>query len=350
MRLTELTDTAESGGLGVALAVVHYFDRLDHSAASEAELIDAARDLAECPVVVAWHDSEPSVRVDRDGAPHALDPVLVDRLSWALQRQSDRARGDRHGHIDDPALAEIVLSDKESPQARARALRLLGLDTERPLQVLAVSTRPGSSSARVVVEALGGAAHRRIRIGQLTALLYHPSDGVRQLAERMESAIAQAYPAPIAPNADPGPWVGIGGSGDPLDAPASWQQAVRCLQFTSSTAQGRRVIAYDRLHMFELLSEIPVETIRRNPDVLRIEELAATPSGAQAVATTEAFFVFGSLRRTAAELHVHHSTVAARLAAISEHMDWDLDDPIDRFMAMLAFMVRRMALSSAGTV
>ena len=345
LRLTELPDTPKS-----ALSVVHVFDRLDHSAATETELIDAAGDLAGCGVEVTWHDGEPSTRVERDGTPHPLDAVLADRLAWALRRQSDRARGDRHGHIDDPALAEIVLSDNESPQARTRALRLLGLDTERPLQVLAVSTRPGSSSARVVVDALGGTAHRRVRIGALTALLYHPSGSVRQLAEKMESAIAQAFPAPIAPNADPGPWVGIGGSGDPLDAPGSWQQAVRCLQFTSSTAQGRRVIAYDRLHMFELLSEIPVDIIRSNPDVLRIEELAETPSGAQAVATTEAFFVFGSLRRTAAELHVHHSTVAARLAAISEHMDWDLDDPIDRFMAMLALMVRRMALSSAGTV
>ncbi|MGW0175952.1 PucR family transcriptional regulator [Rhodococcus sp. NPDC003322] len=345
MRLSELPPTPES-----ALAVVRYFDRLDHSAASEAELIDAACDLAEGTVAVTWLNGEPAIRVEREGSPHPLETILIDRLTWALQRQCERARNDRQGQIDDPALAEIVLSDKESPQARARALRLLGLDTERPLQVLALSTRPGSSSARVVVDALGGAAHRRIRIGQLTALLYHPTDEVRQLAERMEAAIAQAFPAPFAPNADPGPWVGIGSLGDALNAPTSWQQAVRCLQFTSSTTQGRRVVAYERLHIFELLAEIPVDTIRRNPTLLRIEELAATPSGAQAVATTEAFFVFGSLRRTAAELHVHHSTVAARLATISEYMDWDLDDPIDRFTAMLALTVRRMALSSSGAV
>ncbi|NKZ80391.1 PucR family transcriptional regulator, partial [Rhodococcus hoagii] len=64
------------------------------------------------------------------------------------------------------------------------------------------------------------------------------------------------------------------------------------------------------------------------------------------VATLEAFCVFGSLRRTAAELHVHHSTVAARLAHLEEEMGWNLEDSMDRFTATLVLMIRRMALSS----
>jgi hypothetical protein len=65
------------------------------------------------------------------------------------------------------------------------------------------------------------------------------------------------------------------------------------------------------------------------------------------VETAEAFCVFGSLRRTAEELHLHHSTVAARLARIEAELGWDLDDPLDRFSATLVLMVRRIALSSA---
>lgn len=57
--------------------------------------------------------------------------------------------------------------------------------------------------------------------------------------------------------------------------------------------------------------------------------------------------MFGSLRRTAEELHVHHSTVAARLAHIESQLGWDMDDPLDRFSATLVLMIRRIALSSA---
>lgn len=98
--------------------------------------------------------------------------------------------------------------------------------------------------------------------------------------------------------------------------------------------------------MLELLADLPVDAVLSNPDVVRINEIAATPAGAVEVATVEAFCKYGSLRRTAEELYVHHSTVATRLAHVSAQMGWDFDDPMDRFIATLAFLVRRIALSA----
>ena len=106
------------------------------------------------------------------------------------------------------------------------------------------------------------------------------------------------------------------------------------------------MIAYERLSVLELLADLPLDRVLRNPDVQRVNEFAATAAGALEVSTVEAFFVFGSLRRTAEELHVHHSTVASRLANLTARMGWDFDDPMDRFMATLVFMVRRIALST----
>ena len=144
-----------------------------------------------------------------------------------------------------------------------------------------------------------------------------------------------------------GPWVGIGSGGNVFGASTSWHEALRALRFASSTGYGRRAVAYERLSSLELLADLPMDRVRRNRDVARINEIASSPTGALEVQTMEAFFVFGSLRRTAAELHVHHSTVAARLAHVQAQMGWDLDDPMDRFLATLVLMVRRIALSSA---
>jgi DNA-binding PucR family transcriptional regulator len=42
-------------------------------------------------------------------------------------------------------------------------------------------------------------------------------------------------------------------------------------------------------------------------------------------------------------LHLHHSSVAARLARIEEDMDWHLEVPRDRFRAQFALLARRLA-------
>lgn len=106
-------------------------------------------------------------------------------------------------------------------------------------------------------------------------------------------------------------------------------------------------MSFDCLSSLELLADLPLDRVPKNPDVARINAIAATPTGALEVSAAEAFCVFGSLRRTAAELHVHHSTVAARLARMEFQMGWSFDDPMDRFMATLVLMVRRIALSTA---
>ncbi|MFE4463062.1 helix-turn-helix domain-containing protein, partial [Nocardia tengchongensis] len=93
---------------------------------------------------------------------------------------------------------------------------------------------------------------------------------------------------------------------------------------------------------------LPVQRLLGTADVMRISEFAATEAGALAVDTLEAFCVFGTLRRTATELHLHHSTVAARIAQVEAVMGWDVDDALDRFTATLVLFVRRMALSSTA--
>lgn len=188
---------------------------------------------------------------------------------------------------------------------------------------------------------------RSAPIGGLTAVLTQTPFEDRRLCDSLHTALADAAPAPPRPGDGRGPWIGIGERMSVYAAPTSWAQARRALRFASSTVYGRRAVAFGRLGPLDLLAGVPLGRLLGARGIARINALAAMAAGAQDVDTLEAFCVYGSLRRTASELHVHHSTVASRLARVEAATDWDLGNSIDRFIATLVLMLRRMALSSA---
>lgn len=342
IRLSEL-----GSGADAVLRIVAHFDALVESSADAEAVVRSAESIAQCPVAVRWVSAtEPEVRLERAGAAaHPLDEVLVDRVRHALRMTASRVGSTVQ--LGDPALLELVLSDNELPTERARAIRLLGLDETREVRVLAVSAGSPAEALRVVVRELGDQPVRSVTIGADTALLCYSSEDARTLSDRLDAAIIAAFPPPLPAHIGRGPWVGIGAKTTVFGAAASWRQAQRGLRFASSTHYGRRAVAYERLSVLELLADLPLEQVLRHHDVARINAIASKPAGAHDVDTTEAFCVLGSLRRTATQLHLHHSTVAARIAHVESAMGWDLADPIDRFTATLVLFVRRIALSSA---
>ncbi|NKY42186.1 PucR family transcriptional regulator [Nocardia cerradoensis] len=348
------------------LRLIRYFDGFDESDSNADTVVRAAALLAECPAAASWpsgtvirYDAagrplpavmpppeatgEPAVWLERTGAAHALDAVLVDRLRHCLRVVAVRGSAAAPTGLDDPALLEVVLSEKQRREDRVRAMRLLGIDPAQPTRVLAVSG-PGAAEAVRIIGARGRVVRSAV-IGATTAVLIQDRETCRELSDVLNSAVVQEFPA--SRRGAGGPWVGMGERLPAYAAATSWEQARRALRFASSTWHGRRVVAYERLGSLALLGELPVQRLLGTSDVLRVNAFAATEAGALAVDTLEAFCVFGSLRRTAAELHLHHSTVAARIAQVEAVMGWDVDEALDRFMATLALMVRRIALSSA---
>ncbi|NKS33758.1 PucR family transcriptional regulator [Rhodococcus hoagii] len=361
VRMSELGSDSVS-----VLRIIAYFDELGESAANADTIVRAAALLAECSVGAGWasgtvigYDAlgnprgdlrppacspeEPGVWLDRDGTDRPLDSVLLDRLRHTLRVAAARSGSSETLRLGDPALLEVVLSDKERREDRVRAVGLLGLDPTRDIRVLAVSSNTSTAAVEQISRICAGRLVRSVDVGNLTAVLLQDGADSRTLADDLHAAMADAYPTS---GVDRGPWVGIGERLSVYAAPTSWKQARRALRFASSTGYGRRAVAYSRLGPLELLVELPLERLLNDRDVARINAIAASASGAQDVATLEAFCVFGSLRRTAAELYVHHSTVAARLAHLQAEMGWNLEDSMDRFTATLVLMIRRMALSS----
>ena len=355
------------------LRLVAQFDALEEQEANADAAVRFAALIAGCPVGVRWpggtvvrYDasgrldpiadgaSPPSDRhetvvwVERDGSGHPLDEVLLDRLRRLVSHVAARTGVSGTPHLGDPALLEVVLSAKEHREDRARAIRLLGLDETRPTCVLAASGHSPRETLRLITDELAAPTVRSAVIGNATAVVCQGSFDMRELSDRLERLIVEQFPAVVSTGTASGPWIGIGSVGNAFSATTSWHEAVRALRFASSTGFGRRVVAYERLSSLELLADLPIDRVRRNRDVARINEIASTPAGDLDVRTTEAFFVYGSLGRTAAELHVHHSTVAARLARVQAAMGWDFEDPVDRFLGTLVLMVRRIAMSSGA--
>lgn len=352
------------------MRIISYFDELGESAADADTVVRSAAVLAECSVGSRWPSGtvirygalgdpldsrgphgpmtqDLEVWIERSGADHALDPVLLDRLRHTLRMVDVTSASRADLRLGDPAMIEVILSDKERREDRVRAVELLGLDPGRELRVLAIYAEDAGPVVELLERTCPGRFVRSVTSGNLTAVLMQAPFESRRLGDVLHAAIVAEHPASRRPSGGRGPWVGIGERVSVQAAPTSWMQARRALRFASSTVYGRRAVEFGRLGPLDLLADVPLERLLENRGVARINALAASAAGAQDVDTLEAFCVYGSLRRTAAELHVHHSTVASRLTHVEAEMDWDLGDSIDRFTATLVLMLRRMALSSA---
>ena len=386
LRLSALDADAEA-----AVRVISYFDRLVDRGATPSEVVRAAAALAEC--VVGWTSGtgttlrfgpdgvavpdeipiQPSkaapvdpddgasparVWLERPGEPGPLDDLVVERLALTARLRGAARRRTPAPNLADPALVELVLAEREAQEDRARAVHLLGLAAGAPVRVLAVRPAPGGDPVAEAVALVSrattnGRAPRTVRvaaIGDVAAVLLQPPPGVEPLTPRLRAAMSDsAAPGSGGAHSDSGATVaGLGGEAAPLEARRSWRQAQLALRFAlpvGANGTGDALVEYDALGSLALLAEVPAERLRAEPDVAALDALAATRTGALEVAALEAFCQTGSLRQAAAALHLHHSSVAARLAHVEQAMGWRMDSPDGQFRARLALLARRLIKS-----
>ena len=375
LRLSALDSDAEA-----AVRVIAYFDRLVERAATPGEVVRATAALAEC--VVGWassdspdspdagalrfapngaevgaevpiqssasapvdpSDSASTARVwlERPGTSAPLDDLVLERLALTARLLGSARRRTPAPNLADPALVELVLAEREAREDRARAVHLLGLAAGLPVRVLAVRPAPGrdpiAEAVALVSPARGPRTVRVAAIGEVAAVLLQPPAGADALPPVLRAVLAGQDNSSVA---------ALGGAAPPLDARRSWHQAQLALRFAVPGTTDAAFIEHDALGTLALLAELPAQRLRTEPDVLALDALASTRAGALDVAALEAFCRTGSLRQAAAELHLHHSSVAARLARVEQAVGWRLDTPGDRFRARLAVVARLLAGSA----
>lgn len=301
---------------------------------------------------------EPSggVWLERPGTPGPFDELVLEWMAITARVLAGRSWQPRVLRAADPALVELVLSGREDAPDRVRALRLLGLAPEVELRVVAVAGRPGADAGVEAVALLGRGALRgtvRVaRVGALGAVLVQRKDGdggeAGAAAELREALRERDRERGASRRPEHGIRVGVGGGTDPLDARTSWAQARSALRFAVADTPQDAVADHGELGPVALLADIPAERLRAQEDVQRLGRLACGERGERAaqggglLAALSAFCRTGTLRQAAAELHLHHSSVAARLAHVEKEFGWSLRDPQDRFRAQLAVYAWRL--------
>lgn len=332
------------------------------------------------------------VWLEREGEPGPLDALVLEWMAISAQLGAGTegpATGTRRSpspQAADPALVEMVLSEREAIEDRTRALRLLGLHTDLPLRVVAVAADAGGGTgagALASVEAVtllarsGQAAAARVAaVGSLAAALvqapkrppHQPSAGrdghgldpgggggqglAAALREVVAERVRERDGGERSRSREVCLTVGIGDSVSPARAGLSWTQARTALRFAATTscpvaaAAGETVVDHAELGPLALLAEVPPERLRAEPGVRALAELAERDGGELSIAALAAFCRTGSLRQAAHALHLHHSSVAARLAVVEEALGWRLHEPNDRLRAHMALYAWR--LSSAA--
>jgi sugar diacid utilization regulator len=241
------------------------------------------------------------VWIERDGAPHANDAMLLERFAIAVAITRSRAAMDSAAH----RVVEVVVDTKLSADARAEAAARLRLDPD--VVVRAIATPASHDEARFPSAVLS----TRFGLARVVLVSGHAS-----------------Y-TPQGP-------AGIGVAVEPDNLPGSWSSALVALRLAD---QRSPVVEADHLGALLLLAEAADADTVPHPDVLALDQLS--PDRA-ALPTLDALTEEGSVRAAAAALGVHHSTVQARLIALVDALGYDPRTSDGRTRYVLARTLQRL--------
>ncbi len=139
--------------------------------------------------------------------------------------------------------------------------------------------------------------------------------------------------------------VAVGPRVNVSDAPSSLESAIQALRLTSRTF-GPHLVDHETLGPLQFLAAVSPAVASQDPLVQQLLVLSDSDSGKAQVLALDAFCRQGSLRAAAAELTLHHSSLANRLENISRKLGLDVSDPKQRLKISLSLLLLRVARSS----
>jgi PucR C-terminal helix-turn-helix domain len=244
----------------------------------------------------AWPSRETSdgsrVWIERSGAPHANDAMVLERLALAVAITTAR-----RSNTADAAVEVVVTAGAPAPE-RAVAASKLRLDGSRDVRAIAfqpdaAALTPGPTA---VVATPRGLARVVLADGA-----FHVPPGVRA-------------------------GVGVRGPADRL--PESWASALIALRLSTPREP---VVDAAELGALLLVAESADRQGTAHPDAAALDALDA-----RSRLVLEAVADAGSVRAAATLLGMHHSSVQARLDALTQQLGYDPRSPGGRTRYALA--------------
>lgn len=240
------------------------------------------------------------VWLEREGAPHFDDQLIIERLAIAVGVALGKASAAR----EDRAPLEILLDPHASQEDRAASVVRLKLDGVRTARVLAspVDVVPGART--VVVPTL---------VGGLRATL---DDGSPRTTGR----------------------IGVGVATHPSELWVSWRAATLALRVSS---ESRPVVVADELGAALRLLEAADADPVPHPDAALIARVVGQEP--DALRSLDALVATESIRAAAVAAGVHHSTMQRRVVEFGDKLGFDPGAPDGRLRLALALQLHRLA-------
>lgn len=278
----------------------------------------------------------------------SIDELVAQRLSSAAAISSVRLRDERATHSrHDYAALEQLLSGPASEEEVASAVRRAGLRPGRHLVALAVRPKPGGT---VGPDALGQTLARALEQAGLSArstVIGRSSAIVAEAGPALAEALLRASDSMAALGVEIE--IGAGRPGEPAALSASWREAAQALLLRPVMAASTPITHFDDLGVLHLLAEIPTDDLAEYRDVVRVASLEASGSPVSDLDLLERYLASMSLRQTAQQVHLHHTTVQYRLKRIEEALAVDLQDPAARLRTQIAILLYRIERAAAAT-
>ncbi|NIZ92891.1 hypothetical protein [Kineococcus rubinsiae] len=259
------------------------------------------------------HDG-PRLWLERESA-GPLDALLVQHLARAVgphraarRREAALPPAEVGPAAGEQALVQLLLSPTADDGERARAALHLGLRADAGVQVVTVAGGGTGELATRLAERAG--VLRRAGAGDVEALLVQggrlrPDD----LVDEATTAATREVPSPAS-------------------AALGWSQALVALRFAAAGLHGTRddrLVSHEELGALTALATVPGEVARGLADVRALTELGGRAGGRGLLATLAAVCRTRSHRAAAVQLHLHHSSIAGRLAHAERALGFTLD-------------------------
>jgi hypothetical protein len=116
--------------------------------------------------------------------------------------------------------------------------------------------------------------------------------------------------------------IGLGDIVSIRDLARSLATATACLAFTTTAS---RIVNAHQLGALTLIAWIPPTVIKEHPDISALLKVRDSRRGEDLITTLEDFARGSSLREIGDHMHLHHSTVAERLAKAEQILGWKID-------------------------
>jgi hypothetical protein len=352
-KLSAIDSTAES-----AVRIIATFDEAIAHRASIDALVRVAAALAGCPAGISGGDRGPVrynllghrlpplggtpsmereyrigddvlglVWIERPEASMPLDEILVERMSLAAGYVSERVRARTGGRRVETSSMQVLLDAHTSSVNRAWAARAAGFDPRQSVRVIAIASVVGAADTAALIAA---------RLKRAVPANWTPvgNDAVVVTGEIARSD--RLATGGTACRVAVGPLRPISRVHESLEL------AFVGLQFVTN-GTGAQAVWCDDLGPRSLLASIPAADMLSDPDVRAILSISEAPADLNDLMILEAFCRSGTLRAAAADLHLHHSSVAHRLRHIEDVLGYSVSLPDGRYRAQLALELMHLS-------